>query len=348
MKRCAGGDVPEMMDLDAVRRRGGRVKRRRWRSARAILLAAGAAATLLAFPGPALADGVHEATFLYGRDGRQMLDAFWRSSARPLPGVVVVHGGYWVAGDKGSWDYNARWLRDNGFQVFSINYRLAGQARWPAQRDDALHAITWLKRNAGRFNLDPARITIMGASAGGHIAAAVGTHGTGGRTVRGVVALSPPVAPILGYQEGLQIGALDTRAKLTDTTLLLAGCAPMSQVPGCADTWRDMSADTEASRGDAPMLLMHSAGDFVDSAGSFVLGDALRKQGVPVTVEVLPGSKHAAALISGAAERERVLGWLKAAVGEPPRRAPAPGGRPLPQIPGLLDDDGYTAARPTA
>lgn len=92
----------------------------------------------------------------------------------PWPGLVFVHGGGWTGGDKSQAGPEAPALRNDGFLVFSINYRLGPQHRFPAMIEDAKCAVRFLRDNAPRFNLDPNRIGAWGSSAGGHLAGLLG------------------------------------------------------------------------------------------------------------------------------------------------------------------------------
>jgi acetyl esterase/lipase len=94
---------------------------------------------------------------------------------KPLPVVVWIHGGGWRAGSKDRCP--ARFLVEHGFAVASVNYRLTQQAIFPAQIHDCKAAIRWLRANAKRYGLDPKRIGAWGSSAGGHLAALLGTSG---------------------------------------------------------------------------------------------------------------------------------------------------------------------------
>ncbi len=97
---------------------------------------------------------------------------------KPLPLVVNIHGGAFRAGDK---SMGVRELADlveaGDYAVATINYRLSGEAIWPAQIHDSKAAIRWLRANAAKYGLDPDRIGVIGASAGGHLAAMLGTGG---------------------------------------------------------------------------------------------------------------------------------------------------------------------------
>jgi len=91
-----------------------------------------------------------------------------------LPALVYFHGGGWVLGDLDSHDVVARTLCNvSGGAVFSVNYRVAPEARFPAAVDDAFAATRWIAANAAALKCDPARLAVGGDSAGGNLAAVV-------------------------------------------------------------------------------------------------------------------------------------------------------------------------------
>ena len=97
---------------------------------------------------------------------------------KPLPLVVNIHGGAFRAGDKSMGVREIAGLVDDGdYAAATINYRLSGEATWPAQIHDCKAAIRWLRANAPKYGIDPDRIGVIGASAGGHLAALLGTSG---------------------------------------------------------------------------------------------------------------------------------------------------------------------------
>lgn len=256
-------------------------------------------------------------TYAYGHDRRQRLDAYWRPQrakkgqrARPRPGILLLHGGYWIEGDKSGWRYTAWRLSSRGYAVFAANYRLAGAARWPAQRNDASAALQFIKRNAQRWNLDPQRIVVIGSSAGGHLATMLGTQGTGSEQVKGVVAMSPPTSPYLAYVDGGKAGASDTRVKLRESVRQLVGCTPREIDPICWARLDDANAANHASKGDAPMLLIHGASDFVPVTHSTALAGALRAHNVPVQVVVSPGTYHGLNVLLNERTYQKMLTWV--------------------------------------
>jgi acetyl esterase/lipase len=89
-----------------------------------------------------------------------------------LPLVVWIHGTAWRDGTKD--DCPVTWLAGEGYAVASIGYRLSSEATFPAQVDDCLAAITAIERNAAIWGIDPERVCVAGAAAGGHLAALTG------------------------------------------------------------------------------------------------------------------------------------------------------------------------------
>ena len=92
-----------------------------------------------------------------------------------LPVVVWIHGGGWNSGRKEHCP--AVMLVREGYAIASIDYRLTGTAPFPAQIEDCKAAIRWLRANAATYHLDADRIGAWGHSAGGHLAALLGTTG---------------------------------------------------------------------------------------------------------------------------------------------------------------------------
>lgn len=112
----------------------------------------------------------------YGRVGerRLLLDLYLPPDRTPAPLIVWVHGGAWRAGSKASPPITA--LVNRGYAIASLSYRLSPEAPFPAQAQDITTAIRWLKAHAEKYRLDPQRVVLCGASAGGHLAAVAGVN----------------------------------------------------------------------------------------------------------------------------------------------------------------------------
>jgi len=100
---------------------------------------------------------------------------------RPVPAVVLVHGGGWVGGVRGEWRPHAeRMVREQGWAAFSIDYDLAATdpRAWPDEFHDVQAAVRFVAANASAFGIDATRIAVLGESAGGNLTALVSSIGT--------------------------------------------------------------------------------------------------------------------------------------------------------------------------
>jgi acetyl esterase/lipase len=97
------------------------------------------------------------------------------------PAVVLVHGGAWFQGVPSDMDQQGRLLAEQGWVGFSVSYRLArfGQPTWPGNLTDVQRGVRWVAANATSYGADPARIALLGSSAGAHLSALVASVGTG-------------------------------------------------------------------------------------------------------------------------------------------------------------------------
>jgi acetyl esterase/lipase len=108
----------------------------------------------------------------------QMLDLYIPTTGSgPFPVVIMVHGGGFMFGDKaeGGGLTGVDQLLEAGYAVASINYRLSGEATYPAQINDAKAAVRFLRANAAEYNLNPDKFGAWGASAGGNLVSLLGT-----------------------------------------------------------------------------------------------------------------------------------------------------------------------------
>jgi acetyl esterase/lipase len=110
----------------------------------------------------------------------QKLDLYLPGGKGPFPVVLLIHGGGFMFGDKADPISKAGTdqLLDHGYAVANINYRLSGEAKAPAQIKDVKTAVRWLRANAKKYNINPAKIGGWGGSAGGSLVALMATsHG---------------------------------------------------------------------------------------------------------------------------------------------------------------------------
>jgi acetyl esterase/lipase len=217
-----------------------------------------------------------------------------------VPLIVFLHAGGWQQGSRrvagpgfASWSPTLfEKLAVAGFAVASADYRLTGEARWPAQLDDVTAALRWLHRQGPELGLDTARVALMGESAGGHLAALAGLLAgdpeRGGGPVSAVVDWRGPadmrrIAAQLGPDAPINPEAPDS----WESGLL---GAPPAAVPDLA---ADASPITHVHPAAPPFLIVHGTADrFVPCQQSTDLAAALRSCGVPVQLELIEGADH--------------------------------------------------------
>jgi acetyl esterase/lipase len=218
------------------------------------------------------------------------LDLYLPETGEPAPVIVHVHGGGWRRGSRrhplptlGDGFYER--LAAEGFAVAAIDYRLSGEARFPAAVEDVAAAVGWVRDNAAAYGLDAGRVFLWGDSSGGHLALQCALTGS---KVQGVVAWFP-VTDLTGLPSDIaEAGGVPDPGPDSREALFLG--APASSVPELA---RQASPVTHASASAPPILLMHGAtDDMVPAAQSVRLAEALRAAGAAVELEIVPGATH--------------------------------------------------------
>ena len=113
----------------------------------------------------------------YGRVGDKslQLDLYRPSeSAKPLPGLIFIHGGGWKAGDRSDYKCYTTRFASKGYVVATISYRFSQEAKFPGCVEDVKCAVRWMRENATRLNVNPDRIATIGGSAGGYLSLMAG------------------------------------------------------------------------------------------------------------------------------------------------------------------------------
>ena len=144
-----------------------------------------------AYAPPLMGEKIYRDVLFASPQGHDLrMDLYIPLTDKPAPVVLWIFGGSWKFGSKG-YHGNVRNLTRSGIAIASIQYRLSDTAPYPAQLEDCRTAAQWLRTNGFRFGLDPQRIGVSGESAGGHLAALLGTV-EGVSRIRAVFAQYPP------------------------------------------------------------------------------------------------------------------------------------------------------------
>jgi acetyl esterase/lipase/cyclophilin family peptidyl-prolyl cis-trans isomerase len=235
---------------------------------------------------------------VYVRDGHplQKLDLYLPKEGSDFPLIINIHGGAFRMGGKED-GVPVEYLTE-GYAVASINYRLSGDALWPAQIEDCKAAVRWLRANAAKYGLDSNRFAAWGASAGGHLAAMLGTAGWVKEfEVGDNLGVSSRVQAVVDYFGPTDFLQMDAH-RIPDGQVHDAADSPESQlVGGALQENRDKVARanpiTFVTKEAPPFLICHGDSDpLVPHHQSELLDAALRRAGVPVTFHTVKGAGH--------------------------------------------------------
>lgn len=231
--------------------------------------------------------------------GDLLMDLCLPAGRGPVPVVIWLHGGGWFTGDRTLAPDLAVHFASRGLAMASVDYRLSGQALFPAQLHDVRAAIRFLRNHAPGYGLDPAAIGLWGASAGGHLAALAGLtghlaslsgEGDDGGAAASVRAVATSYAPV-----DLAAVVADAEANLPG---MVAEDAPESRLLGgvprehaeLAGQANPLSWVTAAA---PPFQISHGTGDvLVNHHQAERLHDALVDVGGTSALYLLEGYRH--------------------------------------------------------
>ena len=235
---------------------------------------------------------------IYGRVGERELplDLYLPpDTSSPVPVVIWVHGGGWRGGSKGNGGH-ARNITTRGFAVVDVEYRLSGEALFPAQIEDCKTAVRWVRANAEKYNLDPDHIGAWGSSAGGHLVAMMGlTHDEGVFETDDHSQYSSAVQAVcnwFGPTDFLRMndfeGRIDHDAADSPESMLIGG--PIQEN---VEKVAAANPITYVSENDPPMLILHGEKDLsVPYNQSELLYAAMQKAGLEVTLYKVVNAGH--------------------------------------------------------
>lgn len=233
----------------------------------------------------------------YGNVGGRALtlDLFQPTgSMAPAAGLVFIHGGAWAGGSKSDYAYYGQLFAQKGYVVASINYRLAGEAPYPAAVEDCKCAVRWMRAKAAELGVDPQRIAVVGGSAGGHLSMMVGyssdvpvLEGTGGHEgvssrVQCVVNLYGPCDLTTDFVRNNEYANRVVRNFLGKT------------IDEDLAVYQQASPITYLDAQDPPTLILHGTiDDVVPIDQGDELAVKLKELNVPYLYDRLPGWPHA-------------------------------------------------------
>ncbi len=234
---------------------------------------------------------------VYGSPGGRdlHLDAIMREDLpnEPRPAAVFIHGGSWKFGNKGQFRRQAAWLADRR-DIFGacIEYRLSGEAQFPAALEDAKCAVRWVRSVAEKYRIDPKRIAVCGGSAGGHLSSMMAVtngiaeyEGDGGHAD-----FCSDVQLAVLYNGEFDMWDLVEKKSLIDAMKAFFGGTP-EEVP---ERYDEASSIKRVTKDTPPMLFLHGDQDScVSHEQALAMVKRLRELNVPAEAEIYAGKPHA-------------------------------------------------------
>jgi alpha-L-fucosidase 2 len=240
---------------------------------------------------------------VYDTSRQLKLDAFIPRAARPVPAVIVVHGGGWEAGDKVTYVTPLfEPLARAGLAWFSIDYRLTPAATHEEQLADLREAIRFVRASHARFNIDPARLVLVGESASGQMVTQIATEDA---SLAGVVSF---------------YGVYDFPSMVTDTSprsLLVRLFRRSTLDDESRALLRRYSPLYQAHKNMPPLLLVNGTGERLWAQGQ-AFAQRLTDVGARHEVIALDGAPHGLENWEGRAEwttyKGQVINWMRRVV----------------------------------
>lgn len=240
------------------------------------------------------------------------LDLYLPDATENPPLVVFVHGGGWKGGSRKS--CRLSWVAEHGYAVASIEYRLSQEALFPAQIEDTKGALRWLRAHSEKYGYDASRVVVAGTSAGGHLAALLGTSGDfeklEGETAAHLDQSSRVQGVINYYGPSDFVRRSGYHPAKTDEpeggVYRLLGGPVQKNLEAAVNA----SPVTYITKDDPPMLIFHGDRDkvvFLDQSEWLV--KKYEEVGLDVSLEVMAGAGHG--WKQTAREKELVLNFLE-------------------------------------
>jgi acetyl esterase/lipase len=222
----------------------------------------------------------------YGQGSRRVLDIYAPPNARGAPVVVFFYGGTWVTGSRTEYAFVGRALASRGMVAVVADYRLYPEVRYPEFLKDSAQAVAWTRREIARYGGDPARLFLMGHSAGAYNAA--------------MLALDKRWLAAENMTPAMLSGWVGLAGPYDFIPLDNPYAQPVFFYP---DTPPESQPIIHVSRAVPPTLLIAGRNDdIVDPVrNTGGLARKLRSQGVPVTEIQVDGIDHTKLLVSLAA-----------------------------------------------
>ncbi len=213
---------------------------------------------------------------------------------KKYPGVLIIHGGGWVSGDRSMLVPMAERITSHGYVTVTADYRLAPEALYPAGVYDVKAAVRWMRANGDEYQIDTTRIVAYGCSAGGELASFLGAtnglkkfEGEGGN--QGSSSRVQAVVNVDGLLDFMSLNSTkydNNPAKPSAAERWFGGS--YRNIPG---VWKDASPITYAGSSTPPTIFINSSMAHYH-AGRDSMVAIMKRFGIYSEVRTLPGTPH--------------------------------------------------------
>lgn len=247
-------------------------------------------------------------------DGHSLKLNLFLPEKKDAPLVLWIHGGGWHAGSYKN--CSITWMTDHGYAVASISYRLTNKAIFPAQIHDCKAALRWLRANKEKYGYSTEKVAVAGSSAGGMLAALMGTSGDVKElegNVGGNIDQSSRVDAVIDFY-----GATDfiLRSKSQPHRANKVGSVVYKLLGGGADKKveeaKSASAAYHVSSDDPPFLVFHGDKDntvLIDQSEKIT--EVYKAANLPIDFHVLRGAGHGGKQFFAPENKKLMIDFLK-------------------------------------
>ena len=229
------------------------------------------------------------------------------------PALMWIHGGGWKGGNRKN--CHLKWLVEYGYVVASISYRFSHEAKYPAQLHDCKAGLRYLKAHASKYGIDPQRIAISGASAGGHLSALMATT-AGDSFLNGNLGnysdQNTKVPAVIDFY-----GATDflLRSKNQPEKVNQRGGVVYELLGGDIVKKRDLaiksSAALQVGEGASPLLIIHGSKDNVVLPDqSKRIHQVYQEKGLSSKLHIIQGAGHGGKAFQSLEIKQMILDFL--------------------------------------
>ncbi len=232
-------------------------------------------------------------TYKKTETGKLKLDVYTpktNNRKETFPAVLLIHGGGWLVGSKENERVMAQHLALNGYVGIPVAYRLGFEAQYPAAVNDLKDAVVWARKHAKKYNINPDKIAVLGASAGAQLAALIGVT-PNSKLYEPDPKISDEVQAIVNVDGVVSFIHPEAAAESKPGKKSMAGIWLGGEKEENYEKWKEASPLEYVGKRTPPILFINSSHDRFH-AGRDDMISILNDHGIYNEVHTLPESPH--------------------------------------------------------